>query len=83
MFLMVRACPPASPSTAGKLQFLTQAVGAGLPASKLFGQGITYTYDDVIFHPGHIYFGAHEANSFHLAFVSASYCAQLLCPRQA
>lgn len=33
---------------------------AGLPASRLFGQGITYTYDDVIFHPGHINFGAHE-----------------------
>lgn len=33
---------------------------AGLPAARLFGQGITYTYDDVIFHPGHIYFGAHE-----------------------
>lgn len=34
----------------------------GLPASRLFGQGITYTYDDVIFHPGHIYFGAHEVS---------------------
>ncbi|KAA6417380.1 MAG: inosine 5 -phosphate dehydrogenase [Trebouxia sp. A1-2] len=33
-----------------------------LPASRLFGQGITYTYDDVIFHPGHINFGAHEVN---------------------
>lgn len=32
----------------------------GLSAARLFGQGITYTYDDVIFHPGHIYFGAHE-----------------------
>lgn len=34
----------------------------GLPAARLFGQGITYTYDDVIFHPGHIYFGAHEVS---------------------
>eukprot|EP00891_Asterochloris_glomerata_P003429 jgi/Astpho2/3429/e_gw1.00055.69.1_t len=33
---------------------------AGIPAARLFGQGITYTYDDVIFHPGHINFGAHE-----------------------
>ncbi|KAL4519348.1 hypothetical protein Ndes2526A_g00437 [Nannochloris sp. 'desiccata'] len=34
----------------------------GFPASKLFGQGTSYTYDDVIFLPGHIYFGAHEVD---------------------
>ena len=33
---------------------------AGLNAGELFGQGTSYTYDDVIFHPGHIDFGAHE-----------------------
>ena len=38
----------------------------GLPASRLFGQGITYTYDDVIFHPGHIDFGAHEVGQLPL-----------------
>jgi IMP dehydrogenase len=32
----------------------------GFAASQLFSQGVCYTYDDVIFHPGHIYFGAHE-----------------------
>lgn len=26
-------------------------------------QGICYTYDDVIFHPGHIFFGAHEVRA--------------------
>lgn len=39
-----------------------EEVPDGLSAAKLFGQGITYTYDDVIFHPGHIYFGAHEVS---------------------
>lgn len=33
---------------------------AGFTAAKLFGQGVSYTYDDVIFLPGHINFGAHE-----------------------
>lgn len=33
---------------------------AGYTAAQLFGQGSTYTYDDVIFLPGHIDFGAHE-----------------------
>mmetsp|Transcript_5717 Transcript_5717/g.6552 ORF Transcript_5717/g.6552 Transcript_5717/m.6552 type:complete len:510 (+) Transcript_5717:58-1587(+) len=32
----------------------------GLPAGKIFSQGYCYTYDDIIFHPGHINFGAHE-----------------------
>ena len=35
---------------------------AGYTAAQLFGQGTTYTYDDVIFLPGHINFGAHEAS---------------------
>lgn len=28
----------------------------------MFNQGTSYTYDDVIFMPGHIYFGAHEVD---------------------
>lgn len=35
----------------------------GFPASKLFHQGISYTYDDVIFHPGFIDF---PTDSVHL-----------------
>ena len=35
---------------------------AGLSAAHLFSQGTTYTYDDIIFHPGHIDFGAHEVS---------------------
>lgn len=34
----------------------------GYPASKLFNQGTSFTYDDVIFMPGHIHFGAHEVD---------------------
>jgi hypothetical protein len=33
---------------------------AGFAAHELFAKGYSYTYDDVILHPGHIYFGAHE-----------------------
>ena len=33
---------------------------AGYSGRQLFNQGVCYTYDDVIFHPGHIFFGAHE-----------------------
>jgi hypothetical protein len=36
---------------------------AGYTASQLFGQGVSYTYDDVIMHPGHISFGAHEVRA--------------------
>lgn len=32
----------------------------GYTAPRLFGQGVSYTYDDVIFLPGHINFGAHQ-----------------------
>lgn len=32
----------------------------GFAAKQLFSQGVCYTYDDCIFHPGHINFGAHE-----------------------
>lgn len=35
---------------------------AGFPAARLFSQGVSYTYDDVIFLPGHIDFGAHEVD---------------------
>ena len=34
----------------------------GVPAERLFGQGYSYTYDDVILHPGHISFAAHEVD---------------------
>lgn len=36
---------------------------AGLPGAKVFGQGQSLTYDDVIFLPGHIDFAANEVNS--------------------
>ena len=36
------------------------AVGSGFPASRLFGQGYSFTYDDLIFHPGFIDFGANQ-----------------------
>lgn len=32
----------------------------GFSGKEVFGQGVCYTYDDVIFHPGHIDFAAHE-----------------------
>jgi IMP dehydrogenase len=35
---------------------------AGFAAAQMFGQGVSYTYDDVIFLPGHIDFGAHEVD---------------------
>jgi len=35
----------------------------GFSAAQLFGQGVSYTYDDVIMHPGHISFPAHEVRS--------------------
>lgn len=34
----------------------------GFSAGELFGKGYSYTYDDVIVHPGHIYFSAHEVS---------------------
>mmetsp|Transcript_21719 Transcript_21719/g.37008 ORF Transcript_21719/g.37008 Transcript_21719/m.37008 type:complete len:508 (-) Transcript_21719:434-1957(-) len=34
----------------------------GYSSAQLFSQGVCYTYDDVIFHPGHINFGAHEVD---------------------
>jgi IMP dehydrogenase len=39
-----------------------EAVADGAEAAKVFSQGTCYTYDDVIFHPAHIYFGAHEVD---------------------
>ena len=38
---------------------------AGFAAWEMFGKGYSYTYDDVIMHPGHIYFGAHEVRPSH------------------
>lgn len=38
------------------------AVYDGFTSAQLFNQGVCYTYDDVIFHPGHIFFGAHEVD---------------------
>lgn len=35
----------------------------GTTAASLFGQGTTYTYDDIIFMPGFIDFGAHEVRT--------------------
>ncbi|KAK9827269.1 hypothetical protein WJX81_006270 [Elliptochloris bilobata] len=44
-----------------------QACADGYAAAQLFGQGTTYTYDDVIFLPGHIDFAAHDVDlSTHL-----------------
>lgn len=40
----------------------SEQVYDGYTASQLFGQGVSYTYDDVIMHPGHISFGAHEVD---------------------
>lgn len=37
-------------------------LAVGFPAGRLFSQGVSYTYDDVIFLPGHIDFGAHEVD---------------------
>ncbi|EFN52824.1 hypothetical protein CHLNCDRAFT_138255 [Chlorella variabilis] len=38
------------------------SIADGFSAPKLFGQGVSYTYDDVIFLPGHISFGAHQVD---------------------
>lgn len=37
-----------------------QTTPTGMTAQQMFNQGVSYTYDDVIMHPGHINFGAHE-----------------------
>lgn len=34
-----------------------------MTAQQMFNQGVSYTYDDVIMHPGHIDFGAHEVRA--------------------
>ena len=34
----------------------------GYTALKIFTKGFTYTYDDIIFHPGHIDFAAHDVS---------------------
>mmetsp|Transcript_17765 Transcript_17765/g.45067 ORF Transcript_17765/g.45067 Transcript_17765/m.45067 type:complete len:508 (+) Transcript_17765:102-1625(+) len=39
-----------------------EGVSDGMPAVKLLSQGTCYTYDDCIFHPGHIDFPAHEVD---------------------
>lgn len=39
-----------------------EEINDGFPASHLFSQGTSYTYDDVIFHPGHIFFSAHDVD---------------------
>lgn len=41
---------------------LDEEIYDGFTAKQLFNQGVSYTYDDVILHPGHIYFGAHEVD---------------------
>lgn len=40
-------------------------LGAGYSGAQLFGQGVTYTYDDVIFLPGYIDFAAHDVRRLH------------------
>jgi hypothetical protein len=42
-------------------------LNTGFTAAQLFGQGVSYTYDDVIMHPGHISFAAHEVRQTHAA----------------
>jgi len=37
-------------------------INDGFTAQMMFSQGVCYTYDDCIFHPGHIHFGAHEVD---------------------
>ena len=34
----------------------------GSTGRKIFSRGYSYTYDDIIFHPGHIFFGADEVD---------------------
>lgn len=45
------------------VQAPTTCRSAGWKAGELFNQGVSYTYDDVILHPGHIDFGAHEVRT--------------------
>jgi len=40
----------------------TDEIFDGFTARRIFSQGVTYTYDDVIFHPGYIDFGADTVN---------------------
>ncbi|GMH33275.1 hypothetical protein BSKO_01109 [Bryopsis sp. KO-2023] len=46
--------------SAAKLIELAENTPDGFTASQLFGHGTSYSYDDVILQPGHIYFGADE-----------------------
>jgi hypothetical protein len=48
----------------------------GYTASQLFGQGVSYTYDDVIMHPGHISFGAHEVRQQPAALAAVAGCGR-------
>jgi hypothetical protein len=55
---------------------------AGYSAAQLFGQGVTYTYDDVIFLPGHIDFAAHDVRRLHTrCFQQSAFtiCGSSLC----
>jgi hypothetical protein len=55
--------PPPLPTRRCRRRHLLPACpAAGYTAARLFGQGTSYTYDDVIFLPGHINFGAHEVD---------------------
>lgn len=54
-------------------------LSAGYSASQLFGQGVSYTYDDVIMHPGHISFGAHEVWLRRQTMVPAAVFLGLFC----
>jgi hypothetical protein len=84
---MVRATADAVALAAMRMPGVTQPSpllslpDTGFPAAKMFSQGVSYTYDDVILHPGHIYFGANEvrrqrrmaaAQSWHLGGLKCS-----------
>lgn len=67
----------------------TAVMSAGYTASQLFGAGVSYTYDDVIMHPGHISFGAHEVRGIGscvgqqlliAAAAQSSCCCSMPCP---
>jgi hypothetical protein len=59
-FKMVRLLDPCKVASLAQFRAVSLVAVAGLNAAQLFGQGVSYTYDDVIFHPGHINFSAHE-----------------------
>lgn len=45
-----------------------------MPAFRLFGQGVSFTYDDIIVLPGHIDFDAHEVGASDLTPTCVALC---------